>query len=119
MRTHLLNWGVAMFLVTTLTTAAAQSVITGPPITSDELDLPSDREVLVREYVIRGPAPRIIIEGGVVRPGSIVPEDVQLHPFDNLSVAGMGRYAYFVSPDEKIVIVDPSSRRVVRIIDRR
>ncbi len=118
MRKHLLYWGAALALATSLTTATAQSVITGPPISSDEFDLPPEREVLVREYVIREPAPRIVIEEGVVRPGSVVPEYVQLRRFEN-GVAGMERYGYFVSPDDKIVIVEPSSRRVVRIIDRK
>jgi hypothetical protein len=30
--------------------------------------------------------------------------------------ARLERYAYFISPDEKIVVVEPQTREVVRII---
>jgi hypothetical protein len=33
-------------------------------------------------------------------------------------VEGLNRYAYVVSPDDKIVVVDPTTRRVVHVMDR-
>ncbi|HEY8578327.1 MAG TPA: DUF1236 domain-containing protein [Beijerinckiaceae bacterium] len=98
--------------------ALAQTVVAPPAAVVDELDLPAEREVIIREYVTReAPAP-IIIEGGTVRPGSIVPDYVELRRFGNLADRSLSRYAYFASPDQKIVLVDPVDRRVVRILDR-
>ena len=97
--------------------AAYAQVSTGPAITAGELELPAEREVIVREYVIREPVAPVIIEGGgTVRPGSIVPDYVRLRPFDDIDVPSLRRYGYFVSPDNKIVIVEPATRQVVRII---
>lgn len=97
--------------------AAYAQTATSPALTVEELDLPADREVIVREYVIREPVAPVIIEGGgTVRPGSIVPDYVRLRAFDDIDVPSLRRYGYFVSPDNKIVIVEPGTRQVVRII---
>jgi hypothetical protein len=90
-----------------------------PGAVTQELDFPAEREVIVREYVTREAPPTVIIqEGGTVRPGSFVPEYVELRRFGNLADPSLGRLAYFASPDQKIVLVDPETRRVVRILDR-
>ena len=96
---------------------AYAQVSTGPAITAEELELPAEREVVVREYVIREPVAPVIIEGGgTVRPGSIVPDYVRLRSFESIDVPSLRRYGYFVSPDNKIVIVEPATRQVMRII---
>ena len=92
---------------------------TGTIVTTEPLTIPAEQEILVREYIVRRPAERIVeFPGGTVRPGSVVPADVRLSPLADISVQGLNRYAYFVSPDDKIVIVEPNSRQVVRIISR-
>ena len=99
--------------------ALAQSLAPPPAVVTQELDFPAERETIVREYVTREAAPTVIIqEGGTVRPGSFVPEYVELRRFGNLADPSLGRLAYFASPDQKIVLVDPETRRVVRILDR-
>ncbi|AWN42315.1 hypothetical protein [Methylobacterium durans] len=53
--------------------------------------------------------------------GSVVPDWVQIGSFQNVSVPGLnpvGYYGYFISPDDKAVILDLGSRRIVRIIPR-
>lgn len=55
----------------------------------------------------------------VIRRGAIVPPYINTAPVENISVAGLapyGRYAFFVSPEQRIVILDSTSRRVVKII---
>jgi Protein of unknown function (DUF1236) len=84
-----------------------------------ELALPEEHDALLRDHIRRRPVERIAqIPGGPPRPGKILPRDVRLSPLANLSVEGLNRYAYIVSPDDKIVLVDPATRRVVRVLDR-
>jgi hypothetical protein len=99
--------------------SALAQTATGTIVTTDPLTIPAEQEILVREYIVRRPVERVIeFPGGTVRPGSVVPADVRLSPLGDISVQGLNRYAYFVSPDDKIVIVEPNTRQVVRIISR-
>jgi hypothetical protein len=101
------------------------------------LTVAPDEEVVVREYIIRRPAiaPGPVVIAPVppvavapvpvprapvpyVRPGSIVPEDVDIEPYVDAPVPAYRRYSYFTSPSNQIVLVDPVERRVVRILDR-
>ncbi len=57
--------------------------------------------------------------GARVGVGSAIPDWVQIGSFQNVSVRGLnpvGYYGYFISPDDKAVIVDLGSRRIVRVI---
>ncbi|GJD64318.1 hypothetical protein [Methylobacterium frigidaeris] len=57
--------------------------------------------------------------GARVGIGSSIPDWVQIGSFQNVSVQGLnpvGYYGYFISPDDKAVIVDLGSRRIVRVI---
>ncbi len=98
--------------------ALAQTT-TGTLVEPDVLELPEEHEALLRDHVRRRPVERIAqIPGGPLRPGKVLPRDVRLSPLANLAVEGLSRYAYIVSPDDKIVVVDPATRRVVRVVDR-
>jgi hypothetical protein len=117
---------------------SAQPVVPPPaPVVGapDVLDVGPDEEVLVREYVIRrrpapapvvvappavvtSPAPVITEPVAIIRPGSIIPADVELEPFVDAPIPALRRYSYFVSPSNKIVVVEPVGRRVVRIFER-
>jgi hypothetical protein len=51
--------------------------------------------------------------------GSSVPDWVQIGSFQNVAVPGLnpvGYYGYFISPDDKAVVLDLGSRRIVRVI---
>jgi hypothetical protein len=86
---------------------------------AEPLIVPEEQEVVLREYIMRRPVGRIVeIPGETVRPGSTIPRDIRLSPLADLTVPALRRYAYFVSPDNKIVIVDPATRQVMRIISR-
>ena len=74
--------------------------------------------VLVERYVRATPEPPPIIEEHVtLRPGSVLPEAVPLRRFEGQP--SLERYAFFVSVDRKIVVVDPRTRVVVRILDQK
>jgi hypothetical protein len=100
-------------------TGAFAQTATGTIVTSEPLTIPEEHEVVVRQYIVRRPVERIVdVPAGTVRPGSTIPRDVRLSPLADISVPTLSRYAYFVSPDNKIVIVDPATRQVMRIISR-
>src|SRR4051812_12099599 len=66
--------------------------------------------------------PRYTERSGVrVGRGSVIPEWIDTAPMRNVSIRrlrpGAG-YGYFVSPDNKVVVIDPGSRRVARVISR-
>jgi hypothetical protein len=110
---------VAAMTVALGAASVSAQTTTGAIVTTDPLTFPAEQEILVREYIVRRPVDRIVeFPGGTVRPGSVVPSDVRLSPLADISVQGLNRYAYFVSPDDKIVIVEPNTRQVVRIISR-
>ena len=77
---------------------------------ADEIiEISPGETVLVERYVRAIPEPPPIIEEHMtLRPGSILPEAVPLR-----------RFAFFVSVDRKIVVVDPRTRVVVRILDQK
>lgn len=57
--------------------------------------------------------------GARVGVGSLVPDWVQIGSFQSVSVPGLnptGYYGYFISPDDRAVILDLGSRRIVRVI---
>lgn len=66
--------------------------------------------------------PRYTAENGVGRRvgiGSSIPDWIQMGSFRNQSIPGLSPsadYGYFISPDEKAVIVDLDTRRIVRVL---
>src|SRR4051794_1284064 len=66
--------------------------------------------------------PRYPERSGVrVGRGSVIPDWIDTAPMRNVSIRrlrpGAG-YGYFVSPDNKVVVINPGSRRVARVISR-
>jgi L,D-transpeptidase catalytic domain len=68
--------------------------------------------------VVTSPAPAISEKVAIVRRGSVIPADVELEPFVDAQIPALRRYSYFVSPSNKIVVVEPVGRRVVRVLER-
>jgi hypothetical protein len=139
MRAPILTGLLATCALGLLSSASAQPVtapVVDPP---PAWDVGPDDEVVVREYIIRRrpppPAPVVVAPAPVVtapapviaapappalviRPGSIIPADVELEPFVDAPLPALRRYSYFVSPSNKIVVVEPVERRVVRVLER-
>jgi hypothetical protein len=82
------------------------------------VEIDPDQEVVIRRRVIEEqPAPSVIeIPRGQVTIGSAVPRDIPLRPMSRFGSQGLANLAYFISPDHKIVVVEPQTRRVVKII---
>src|ERR1700744_2896038 len=141
MRTPMLTLLLVAGSLGIVSSASAQTFV-GDPLYEGRsaLTVAPPQEVVVREYIIRRPAiapgPVVIAPGPVprrpvvvapapvppapvayVRPGSIVPEDVDIEPYVDAPVPAYRRYSYFTSPSNQIVLVDPVERRVVRILD--
>jgi hypothetical protein len=109
---------LAAGLVLTCTGVVAQTT-TGTIVTTEPLTIPQEQEVVVREYIMRRPVERIVeLPGGAVQAGATIPRDIRLSPLADISAPALRRYAYFVSPDNKIVIVDPATRQVMSVISR-
>ena len=118
MKLRSLSAALAAGIVISCTGVLAQTT-TGTIVTTEPLAIPEEQEVVVREYIVRRPVERIVeVPGGTVRPGGTIPRDIRLSPLADISEPSLSRYAYFVSPDNKIVIVDPATRQVMRIISR-
>ena len=82
-------------------------------------DFAPEQETVIRRRIIEQPVAPIEIQGGTVRVGSIVPNYVDLQPMNGIGSPRLQRLGYFLSPDDKIVVVEPRTRQVVRIIDQR
>ncbi|WP_114948059.1 hypothetical protein [Microvirga calopogonii] len=57
--------------------------------------------------------------GTKIRRGSLVPDWIDTGDMQSISIRGLSagpQYVYFISPDQKIVVVDPQSRRIMRVI---
>jgi hypothetical protein len=76
--------------------------------------------VPVRVLFITGP--RYRERSGVrIGRGSVIPDWLAADPMRNVSIRRLrpgSFYSYFVSPDDKVVIFDPGTRRVARIVSR-
>jgi hypothetical protein len=76
--------------------------------------------VPVRVLFITGP--RYTERSGVrIGRGSVIPDWLAADPMRNVSIRRLqpgSFYRYFVSPDDKVVIFDPATRRVARIVSR-
>jgi hypothetical protein len=127
MRTPMLTLLLAASALGLASGASAQSFATAPLYEGrSALTIAPDEEVVVREYIIRRPAAPVLVPPAPIprapvaylRPGSFIPADVELEPYDDAPSPALRRYSYFMSPSNQIVLVDPIERRVVRVLDR-
>ncbi|CCV04214.1 conserved exported hypothetical protein [Mesorhizobium metallidurans STM 2683] len=77
---------------------AAQDVIIEP-----------EQETIVREYVKKQPLASVKIPGVELNIGSALPDTVELHEVPNV------KYRYVVV-DDRTVLVDPGTRKIVKIL---
>lgn len=89
-----------------------------PAFAQEVIEISPEDSVLVERYVREIPEPPPVIEEHMtLRPGSVIPAAVPLRRFKG--TPSLERYAYFVSVDHKIVVADPATRVVVRILDEK
>ncbi len=111
---------IAAVLSLSATAGFAQTTLVVPEDRTGSIVLSPSGETVVRRTIIEE---RVVPSPfrGQVRVGSVVPADVDLYAFSDGVIdeePEIERYRYFLSPDDKIVLVEPDTRQVVRIIDR-
>ena len=98
---------IAMFaglaLAAGLTTALAQDAIVVSP----------EHDTVVREYVKKRPLASISVPGVELNIGSALPETVEVHRFEDTPDVN---YEYVVI-DNRTVLVEPGTRRIVKVYD--
>ena len=99
MRMHLSTAAAGFLLLAGVGAAAAQDVIIAP-----------EQETVIREYVEKQPLASVKIPGVELNIGSTLPETVELHEVPDVE------YRYVVV-DNRTVVVDPGTRRIVKIIE--
>ena len=97
----------------------AIALVTGVAVSAQEvIEISPDDSVLVERYVRVAPEPPPVIEQHLtLRPGSVLPDAIPLRRFEGQP--SLERFGFFVSVDHKIVVVDPRTRVVVRILDQK
>jgi len=74
--------------------------------------VPAEQETVIREYVHKQPLASITLPGVELNIGSKLPDTVELHRIEAPDVA----YEYVVV-DNRTVLVDPSTRQIVKVIE--
>jgi hypothetical protein len=93
--------------------AAGLAVLAGVGVaTADQVIITPEQQTVVREYVQRHPLASISLLGVELNVGSTLPDTVELHPIEVPDV----EYRYVVV-DDRTVLVDPGTRRIVQVID--
>jgi hypothetical protein len=79
------------------------------------IDVTPEQRTVIREYVVKQ-KPRGVTIQGDVRVGAPLPQDVQLVEVPSTWGPQFNRYRY-VYWNNRVVLVDPSNRNVVHVID--
>ncbi|MER8766973.1 DUF1236 domain-containing protein [Mesorhizobium sp. M0968] len=99
MRMHLSTAAAGFLLLAGVGAAAAQDVVIEP-----------QQETVIKEYVHKQPLASVKIPGVELNIGSTLPDTVELREVPNV------KYRYVVV-DNRTVLVDPSTRRIVKVYD--
>ena len=99
MKMHLTTAAAGFLLLAGIGAAAAQDVIIQP-----------EQETVIREYVHKQPLASVEVPGVELNVGTALPDTVELHEVPNV------QYRYVVV-DNRTVIVDPGTRKIVRVLD--
>ena len=76
--------------------------------------LTPDDDGMIENYVVRDAPVQEFHQ--TQTPGSVVPQEVPLKMMPSNADPKLQGYAYFVSVDNKVVVVEADTRRVVRIL---
>ncbi|RWM06973.1 DUF1236 domain-containing protein [Mesorhizobium sp.] len=98
MRTHLTAAAAGFLLLAGIGAAAADTVVIQP-----------EQETVIKEYVKKKPLASVKLPGVELNIGTALPDTVELHEVPNV------KYRYTVI-DNQTVIVDPDTRKVIKII---
>ena len=79
------------------------------------VEVAPDTRVTIKEYVVKEKIRPVTVKERVVV-GSALPADVQLSPAPTAWGPSVSKYHYIYS-DNHVVLVEPSSRKVIQIIE--
>ncbi|MER8724781.1 DUF1236 domain-containing protein [Mesorhizobium sp. M0904] len=99
MRMHFSTAVAGFLLLAGVGAVAAQDVVIEP-----------EQETVIKEYVKKQPLASVKIPGVELNIGSTLPDTVELHEVPNV------KYRYVVV-DNRTVVVDPGTRKIVKIIE--
>ncbi|TKB80791.1 MAG: DUF1236 domain-containing protein [Mesorhizobium sp.] len=99
MRIHFSTAVAGLLLLVGVGAAAAQDVVIEP-----------QQETVIREYVKKQPLASVKIPGVELNIGSTLPDTVELREVPNV------KYRYVVV-DNRTVVVDPGTRKIVKVIE--
>ena len=97
-KTQLTTAAAGLLLLASIGLAAADTVLIQP-----------EQETVIREYVHKKPLASVKLPGVELNIGTALPDTVELHEVPNV------KYRYTVI-DNRTVIVDPDTHKVVKII---
>jgi hypothetical protein len=103
---NLMIVGVAALALTASSQSFAQAVA---------VEVAPEQRTIIKEYVVKQNVRPITIQGDV-RVGTALPADVQLVEVPSVWGPTFTRYRY-VYWNNQVVLVDPSSRKVIQIIN--
>jgi hypothetical protein len=99
MKMQLAGAAAALLLLAGVGAVAAQDVVITP-----------EQDTVVREYVKKQPLASVKIPGVELNVGTALPDTVELHEVPNV------KYRYVVV-DNRTVLVDPSTRKIIKVYD--
>src|SRR2546430_1390752 len=97
-----------------LLAAAAVALLAGPAMAQSVVIAPEQRTI-IKDYVMKEKVRPFKLQSRVTV-GATLPADVELVPVPETWGPAFRTYRYIYTGDD-VVLVDPSSRRVVQIID--
>ncbi|MER9653593.1 DUF1236 domain-containing protein [Mesorhizobium sp. M0152] len=99
MKTYLIGTAASVLFLAGAGAVAAQDVVIQP-----------QEETVIKEYVKKQPLASIQVPGVELNLGSTLPDTVELHEVPDV------KYRYVVI-DNRTVLVDPSTRKIVQVIE--
>ncbi|WP_095203442.1 DUF1236 domain-containing protein [Mesorhizobium carmichaelinearum] len=97
MRVHLTSAAAALVLLAVIGAVAAEEVVITP-----------EQDTVVREYVKKQPLASVKLPGVELSVGTALPDTVELHEVPKV------KYRYVVI-DNRTVLVDPSTRKIIKV----
>jgi hypothetical protein len=107
--------GVVLLALAGPAVAQSTTIITTEPTASRAVTIAPDQRTRIRQYVVERRVPRVVVTERMAV-GATLPPDVELIAVPSDWGPDLGRYRYVYSGDD-VVLVDPSSRRIVQIIE--
>ncbi|HTJ64909.1 MAG TPA: DUF1236 domain-containing protein [Alphaproteobacteria bacterium] len=98
-------------LALTLFAGAAMAQTVSTTTTTRTVELSPEQRTVVRQYVVKDTHPSIAVQGFEVRAGAVLPPNVAFYEVPNVQ-----RYRYSYINNHR-VLVDPSTRTVVEVIE--